>query len=120
MLQSTPSNSILKDSFFESTNAPLETWIVVLDSWIKGHKLQGRALIEKKVFYYLIIVERAFYPPPRPPPPLPPFLNALPTIYKNFFSNSYTRNDMSIINLDNLFTTFIIDDSVVTIIQVYK
>ena len=67
----TASKSILKDSFFESTNTPLETWMVILDSWIKEHKIQVRALIEKKIFYYLIIVERAFYSP------LPNFINAL-------------------------------------------
>ena len=45
----TTSKSILKDWFFESTNTPLETWIAVLDSRIKEHKLQVRALIEKKL-----------------------------------------------------------------------
>ena len=40
------SKSILKDSFFESTNTPIETWIVFLDFWIKEHKLQVRAPIE--------------------------------------------------------------------------
>ena len=39
-----------RDLFFESTNTPLETWIFVLDSWIKEHQLQVQALTEKKTF----------------------------------------------------------------------
>ena len=49
---------------FESTNTPLETWIVVLDSWIKEHKLQARALIEKKLLLLKHSGHSILLPPP--------------------------------------------------------
>ena len=71
----TASKSILKDSFFESTNTPLETWIVVLDSWIKEHnKLQARALIEKNHSGNHSEMSILL-----PPPPPAPFINAFPS-----------------------------------------
>ena len=73
----TASKSVLKDSFFDSTNTPLETWIVVLDSWIKEHKLQVRAFIEKNLLLLNHSGKSILLPPQ-------PVINALPSF------NGYT------------------------------
>ena len=106
---------------FESTNTPLETWIVVLDSWIKEHKLQARALIEKK----LLLLKHNGHSILLPPPPsfidaTPPHFNWYLFLVPSFFPDSCANNSMSIISLENLFAISIIDNSVATIIQVFE
>ena len=68
---------------FESSNTPLETWIVVLDSWIKEHKLQATALIEKK----LLLLKHSGHSILLPPP----FTDATPlTLIDIYFSSHHS------------------------------
>ena len=73
---------------FESSNTPLETWIVVLDSWIKEHKLQATALIEKKLLLLKHSGHSILLPPPAPAPTLSFFLH-LTALFKTSTSLEY-------------------------------